>query len=339
MAARGGGGRILQRPGNVEYTQMSHRRFHWLEKTQVQLATVAVLAFVYFIAWKWLTPWDPLGPITFIAYGSHAPLAKFAAMIWILAALAAVITVTTRPESALLVTLIGAGAVSLRSPSFHGLLWAKSDNLRAVFADMIMEMVILAAVLLVAAVIIDAVRALIRRINPGWTWRGPIAETRSGAGSSKNTVRGSMLFAATSPSKGDLLSAVRCMGLSLAMAVVLVLLLSQSDQRGQIIFAVFVACGVAVLVAHQMSPTPQSIVAWSMPMLLGIILYILAAMSSVDSGANAWISVKYFAQALPVDWLTAGAGGGALGYWISERLYELKHIERQEQLMEAKRSS
>ena len=63
------------------------------------------------------------------------------------------------------------------------------------------------------------------------------------------------------------------------------------------------------------------------------LLYTLAA-AAAGSQPDAWARVNDYSRALPVDWLTAGSGGAVLGYWISERLHEMKYIERHQEQSE-----
>jgi hypothetical protein len=116
----------------------------------------------------------------------------------------------------------------------------------------------------------------------------------------------------------------------LAMTAALVIILLRTSDRGQIIFALLVSNFLAMLLAHQFFPSPYSIIAWMAPMLIGVLFYCLAAMSSIHYGVNAWTQVSPYAGALPIDWMTAGAGGGVLGHWISQRIHELRHFEKQE---------
>ena len=120
-----------------------------------------------------------------------------------------------------------------------------------------------------------------------------------------------------------------CLGLGLVVALVLLMLLMRSSDRGQILFALLAAFLSASAIAHQVFPTPHSIVVWGMPMLVAIGLYALAAFTA-GHGEGAWIGLPKYAGALPVDWLTAGCGGALIGYWISERIHELRHIQRGE---------
>ena len=77
---------------------------------------------------------------------------------------------------------------------------------------------------------------------------------------------------------------------------------------------------------------PNSLFCWAMPVPAGVLFYLLASLSSGPGKEQAWIDVpKYakYAQALPIDWITFGSGGAILGFWISERIHEMRHFEKQ----------
>ena len=119
-------------------------------------------------------------------------------------------------------------------------------------------------------------------------------------------------------------------GVGLLLSVVLLLLLMRSADRGQILFAMLVSFLVGVLVAHQAFPTRHGILMWGIPLASAVILYTLAGQSAIAGDPRGWMHVPDYSRALPVDWLTAGNGGAVLGYWISERIHEARHIEKQE---------
>ena len=62
-------------------------------------------------------------------------------------------------------------------------------------------------------------------------------------------------------------------------------------------------------------------------MVAAVAFYVLAAVGSLAKGQGAWMSVPACYHALPVDWLTAGAGGAALGCWIAERMHESRFLD------------
>jgi hypothetical protein len=353
---------------------MDHRRLHLLEKVQVQLAAVAALVVVYFLLWPLLRPSDPHSPVAFVPTGSYGDAAMFAAAVWVLAGACALMTISARPEGALLASLIGAGGMSLRSAAVRPLLWRDLGSLHGQF---IADMLILLAVVLVALAVVALVRWAISWVRPQWLWRSPIAglteDERKGRAEAARDGGGRRAFlrvlasvfapglarsgglggpgrdvsgSGTSPARRKAsasklcLSSLGCAALAAVIAVAVVLLLMRSAQRGQILFAVFVGFFLALFVSHQAFPTSLTPVAWAVPMLVGIGFYVLAAFTvggpassysgGGGAGPGAWADVPFYAQVLPVDWLTAGAGGGLLGYWLSCRVQELRHIEGRE---------
>ncbi|RPI59728.1 MAG: hypothetical protein EHM48_08440 [Planctomycetaceae bacterium] len=302
---------------------MSHHKFHWFEKTQVQLATVAAMAAVYFLLWPMLRPWDPQGPAMYVHYGSWAKLGLLAIVLLSFAALAGAITIKSRPEGAIIVALFGLGGVSLRSGQFRQAIFTQPDGIGPMFSQMLGELFVMAAMLVAVVGVVYLIRALAAKISPALIWHDVLADKA--------------YLAEAAPSKSDekakarkTINIVGCLLLSLAIAVPLLMLLLQSTDRGQVIFALLASCGLAVLIAHQLLPSQYSFVAWTMPIIMGIGVYVLAIVQAVPGSANSWTATAFIVQILPVDWLTAGAGGGVLGYWISERIHEMKYLEQKE---------
>ena len=322
---------------------MDHRRLHLLEKAQVQAAAAAGIAIVYFAFWAVVRPSGPEDPVLYAATAGFGSAALFAGMVLLLAALCALATVHARPEGALMAALLGAGGISLRSDQLRGMLWHWQDRLPSLFLVMAAEVLLMAAVLLAAALVVDAIRRLIARAKPGWVWKSPHADEDSDApgrgragytlmsflrprpgGAGKPRAGGSMRFAGEAKRFGG------CLALSGVIAAVLVLLLLRSSDRGQILFALLAACLIGSLIAHQTFPTHHSVALWIMPLILALGFYALSAATAMR-GPGAWMHLPHYARALPVDWLTAGCGGALIGFWLSERICELRHLEQQEE--------
>jgi len=334
---------------------MNHKRFHLLEKIQVQLAAAAALLVVYFLIWPALRPADPQSPLTCLPERAYADGLLFVGVVWLLAAACAVVTINARPESALVAALIGSAGASARSARISALLWLWGGNFPGLYGVLVLEVLLMGVVIFGAGLIVDVVRRVIAHLRPGWLWGSPLSrlmegqqEVSAGAGGSGGRGferppqtelvlyllracfvrdRGPEPSRKTDKNNAARLS-VCCLGLSLVVAVVMLVLLMRSSERGQILFALLAAFIVASAVAHQAFPTPYSIVVWGMPILVAMGLYGLAAVST--SQPASWIDVPKYAKALPVDWLTAGCGGALIGYWISARIHELRHVERLE---------
>ncbi len=296
---------------------MEHRRIQGLEKMQVQLAAVAALAVVYFGLWHRFWPWDPLSAAAYLPTAAHAQLLNFAAMVLFLAVAVAVVTISTRPQGALLVVLIGAGGISLHSPQIRSLFWAHPGQFQWVYGQMLLESLAMAAVLGAAYLVILMIRAGVGRMIPSWTWKSPIEQL---------TPEQRQIL----PQKADSHwgHAAGCMGLTFLISVVLLFVLMQSGDRGQVIFALFASFLVGSLAGHQLVPTRRGAVLPLAPLAAAVIFYALAAYASIAAPSpQAWLAIPKYAQALPIDWLTAGGGGAVVGYWISSRLHELRLIE------------
>ncbi|MCP4378861.1 MAG: hypothetical protein GY794_22135 [bacterium] len=340
---------------------MKHKRHHWLEKIQVQFAGAVALAVTFFIIEPMHGRWDPQWPATFVSTGSFGGLLSFAVLVWVLAAFCAVLTISSRPEGALFATLVGAAGISMHSPPIRALFWDRQDSMEGVFLQLIAELFALFVIVVVAIHVVYRVRALACKLCPGWMWKGRITEeTFSSNGVDAKTPEGkkqthslSWIVWFLSPIRVSFLDQMRisnelsivsprqqaksrkaaltcmfyCLAATMLYSSIMLMLLMQSTQRGQIIFALFASFLLATLIAHQQFATQFSVVSWASALLTGILFYTLAIASSGHSGPNVWIKVRLFARALPIDWMSAGGAGGVLGYWISERIHELRHID------------
>ena len=119
--------------------------------------------------------------------------------------------------------------------------------------------------------------------------------------------------------------------LALVIAAALLLTLLRSADRGQVIFALLASFFLATLIAHQVFPNNRGALAWVLPVVLAVASYALGSASALGKPPQGWIEVSYYAQVLPIDWLTAGAGGAMAGYWVSLRIFEAQRIDRLEQ--------
>lgn len=283
------------------------RRAHSREKLQVQLATAASLAVVYFLLWRVVRQADPLSPATFLpadGLGGLGGLATLAGLILVLSAVCGLLTVSARPQGAMLAALLGLGGVSLRSSSLEVLLWQRQGHITAMYVQIILELLCLGAVVLAGVWVIGLVRRGVGRVCPGWLWRGMPAGPQG--------------------LPRQLGPRLRCLGTSAAVATALVPILLQSADRGQIVFGLLASFTVASLIGHWVFPARCGGAALVLPIVVGILYCILGAVSAVEGN---WMKVISPAQALPVDWISAGGGGAVLGFWISERLHEMHLLD------------
>jgi hypothetical protein len=337
---------------------MDHRRIHWLEKLSVQVATVAALAVMYFCLWRQVQPSDPQLPISFFAAGEGIRLSVFTVIAALTAAAVGVLTISARPGGAIMAAILGVGGLALRSQSFRGLLWSRQGDathpqeLQSMYGQLIAEVVVLTALAVMVAMIVLLSRRLAGWAAPRWVWRDPLADTIAPPprgtpppnGFLNATLRaiGSSAVDYTVPGEKDNLIRIRpstrellvrlasCLVMAGLIACAMLWVLMESDERGQTIFAILVSFTVAVLIAHYTTPAPYPLVAWVLPLVLGVAFYLLGAMTQTGAFPQDWTLVPKYARALPIDWMTFGIGGGLLGYWFSARLHEGKHIEEQE---------
>ena len=337
---------------------MEHKRTHRLEKGQVELAAVVALAAVYFWFARGLLPADPLEPIVFLPFGDGARAGVFVLLLCGLGLFCAALTLSSRREGALLAVLIGAASVSFFSPGLRSLLEVQGGNVPHLYRSLIGEVAVLWCGLAICVVLIDLVRALLGGAFPQWAWRSPMADFTAEDGQRVAAAAGveakrAMIFhgpftalfrflgyqgtsraAAAGGKPASLLQGFYSAALGLIVSVVLLKVLLQSPQRGQILFSLAASFTVGTLVANQVFYTPYSLFAWVTPALAGIFFYTLAAIAPAHAApTQSWLALTLPgnpAVALPIDWLSVGAGGSVLGFWISCRLHELRILEKRE---------
>ncbi len=313
---------------------MVHQKVHYLEKLQVQIATAIALAAIYFLVAPSFRLADPAEALAFVPAAAPAMLARFAVLVWVLAAGMAIATIRTRPEGAMIATLIAAGGVSLRSSQLRTIFWRQDASIPSVYLQMAVELLVMLAILLAAYAIIIAIRKAVSKMKPAWVWSSPVSATPPAPAKPSAKGKTPAVPFADLKTQQKLLTVLSNLAVSLAVAFVLVLLLMRTPsdwhgdaQRGQVIFALLTACLLAVLIAQHVAACPWRLLALLMPIVLGIVFCVLAWATHVGSGLNAWISVRSYASALPIDWATAGCGGAMIGFWISSRMSEAKQLE------------
>ena len=326
---------------------MKLRRLHLVEKLRLQFAAALSLGLVYFLLYRAFGSWDPRSPVMFLALGRYGDLAMFVVFLTALAVLCGAVTVGTRPAGALVATLVGAMAVSFRSPQARAVLWTRSGELGGLFAAMIAEVVVLALAVALAAVVIKLVSQVMGFLNPGWVWRDPLADL--GEADRRRMAQVAVEAGDKMHYGGLVLRSVHWLGaigsrkvgkrlevrqalriclyslaLSVAIAMVVLLLLLRSPDRGQIVFAVAGSMFVGTLVANQAFPAPSALPAAVLPVICAVALYAVAAFKCAG-GVDAWMNVPLYGRVLPVDWVIAGGAGAVFGYWVSARLHESRH--------------
>jgi hypothetical protein len=114
------------------------------------------------------------------------------------------------------------------------------------------------------------------------------------------------------------------------VSIILVLLLARSDDKAQVLAAVFFASYLAALAAHHFVPTQPSIWYWMGPLIVGVLGYVLQYFSPTD-----WVigdARGFFAslaRPMPLDYASLGTAGALLGYWHS-RSWQARHAAEEE---------
>ncbi len=292
---------------------MSHHRRHLLEKVQVQITAAAALAAVYFLIAPALRPWEPGGATAFVPMGDYGRLAVFAAAVWAISAGCALLTLSARPEGALLAMLVAVAGFSFRSGSARTLLWRWEGNFTRLFALLLAEVLVLAVVAIGAMIIIALLRAGMRRVLPNLVRKEPAPAAKSDD---------------ERDGKTRVTQAAGAVIMELAIAMLLLVITFRSFDRGQIAFALAASFFLSALAAHQTFPIRTVVPLWFGPILMAAFVFALGWIGTSAGDGPAWQLALMSARnlplraALPIDWLALGSGGAVAGFWISSRMHE-----------------
>jgi len=323
---------------------VNYQQRYWLEKFQVQVAGVASLVLAFFVLGPLLEGPDPEAPLTFLPFGGADRGRVFAACLVVLAGLCSVVTVSSRPSGALAASFLGSAGMALRSGQMRTLFWQRPEALGQVYFQMILELLALGVVVILAATVAGLVRWVWLRIRPGWLWQPSVVPP--GEAPAYAATRGSALAAIDptdllrarfrgpkprSPGREhstetELVASLPGALLGLVLSLALIFLLMRSAQRLQILFALVASFALAVLIADRFSPIKCGFLPLLMPIVAGVLMYVLASSSSIAHLPQAWVGVGFYGRALPMDWVTAGCGGAMLGYWASKRSREARSV-------------
>ncbi len=327
---------------------MHPKRTLYIEKLQVLLTLGVLLAGVYFLLWRLFEPSDPLGPTTLLATGNVLRFGAFALLLWALTALAAVTTTRCRAGSALAVALLAASGLAMRSSPLTPLLWQSDVSYGGLYAAMAGEMLLFAAVLLVAETLSMVLRVAARGFWSRALWQDPTAaltaEQRDYLAGEKLSLEGpgqplEMTYTAqlwptlarkldrpaetAQPPSATWRQAAYCCSTGVLAAVILIVILMASDARGQVLFAVCASCLLGSMLGQHLFPTRVSWAAMGIPIITALLFYGLA-MVSVSRGQTPRAQF----QVLPLDWMTFGCGGALLGMWLSERMRQARIFDK-----------
>lgn len=311
-----------------------HQR-HWLDKTQVQVASLLALAAVYFLAWPLFKPWDEGGAVAFVPVGDVARLLLLAGVVAVVALGCTLLTLHARPEGALLACLVGLAGLSFRSGQMCTLLWLSEGRFRAAYVGMAGEILLLGLMLLESMAIIWIVRSLVRLIRPTWVWaEQPATAEAAGALTQSLSADWKEFTGSFAKDKNSGLTLLAAMAMELAIAVILLVCTFRSSDRGQVAFALAGSFLLGALASHQVFPVRFSLPFWLGPILMALGVYVLAPDPTVLGAGPAWFNELMVASsmplraALPMDWLSLGGGGAVAGYWISRRIHQARIHEQ-----------
>jgi hypothetical protein len=333
---------------------MERKGFLLLEKLQVGLTAAGLLAVAWWGLRPMFTPADPLGPIALLPGGTSGNIWLFCLFVPIFSLIAAGTTTTSRPSGAMLASLLGLGGLAMRSGPMRTLFWGCDGSVSYLYLQMLVEILLLGLAVAVAELLIGLVRRHIAAAQPGWLWRDPledltdqqrkILEKHTPANDRKvfwfsfnpagmlllnlaqRFVEKKMAQAQTDGIRKKLAGfrqqVLGCLATGVVLGLILVCLMMQSTQRGQVLFALFAGFICAAWLARHFFPVDSVFIAWAMPLITAVLFYALAAISYIH---GTWVQISPQFQALPIDWLTAGGSGAMLGFWLSGRSREV-HI-------------
>ena len=307
-----------------------------VEKAQITVVALAGLAAVYYlISPAFLGP-DPEAPITFLAGAHPLRLLGLAAVVWVVAAIAGLLTPSSRPEGCLLVVMAACGGIMLRSPSLSTLLWTWDGSLHSLYGLLLLDLLAMAGIVLVAELVAGVARLLVGRLAPGLIWhdlsedldeddRKALAEADVALPAEPSLAHFDPLLLTLrkigrqgngDPASGK--TSLACLGVGVAAGLAISALLLRSLERGQVAFALFAGFLLAAWGARHYFWTRSIAIAWAMPLLAGLLVYALAFATG---------GTQMVFQVLPVDWMTAGVAGALTGFWTAGRVREHRIIE------------
>ena len=115
------------------------------------------------------------------------------------------------------------------------------------------------------------------------------------------------------------------LGLSTGLGIILIYVFMQSELKGQVLFAAFMASAVAVFLADLVFPDAPAWFMWMSVPAAAAVGYIMAGGAMVYPGEAGSAAMR----ALPVDYISAGVPGAIVGYYmgLQFRLHALGESE------------
>lgn len=340
--------------------QMERNRYLLAEKIAVYTSVAVLLGLTYFaIAGITIPAGDPTGPIMPLATGDFGGEILILGMFAVLTAAAGWLCGGLRFSGVWVIVLGSMTGFSMKSGFFRTLLWDGTTPGRA-FAIMTVELAILGLVGVGCEIIASLLWNRSRRKmgEGGWRDISFSLDNKQLAALTKENIklpnrltawqdvkmptwmRESFLLSTimlivnrkSVPSRHEavfqkhLANSGGFFLVSMLTGVVCVYVILQGLERGQAVFAAFGAFYLAVRIAYHFYPVPDNFSAWIMPVLAGIIYY-LVGLFTVVPGPEAFAAVKPQLQALPIDWFFAGGCGATFGLWSAGRATDTKIIE------------
>lgn len=118
---------------------------------------------------------------------------------------------------------------------------------------------------------------------------------------------------------------------------ILMMILSQSDQKAQALASVGIAAFLGALGAHQFVPARPSLWFWLGPLVVGLLGYIGTYFNSSGwSIGEARGMFAPLARPQPLDYASMGPAGAIMGYWVSQRWHRGRAASEEDHLAPAR---
>jgi len=258
---------------------------------------------MFHLAWPAVRPFDPRMPLSLSLQAGPDQWLALGLAVLAVAVACGVLLLAARTDMAMFAVAASTGGVALRSEPFHGLLLYDSLGVSALFSRLTMETWVLSGAMLAAGLVVVGLRSALGRFR-----------RRPASVPSVQTLPAGELW-----QRG-----IMCLFIAVIVAVALLFLLQQSDDRGQVVFAVSASFFLAMLAANQAAPGPFAPAAVLLPPIVATIVYALDGRTLYPPTPQGWANVKPYAMAMPLDWATFGLAGALLGFRTSARLTELR---------------
>jgi len=120
------------------------------------------------------------------------------------------------------------------------------------------------------------------------------------------------------------------LGATVLLMVFFMLLLTPTDKKSQVVWAVALSSLFASLAAHSLFPARPSIWFWTAPFIVAVVGYGFAFMGGpLLVGGEVGGMMPALARPLPLDYAGAGVAGALVGYWTSRKWQHERETEPQ----------